>query len=187
MAGLAEAERQTARKAFFFEKEAKNFCPCAVPGASVCPGMHASCPKQRRQKFFGSFFQKRTACLPKSASRRNERRAASRTLRKQARPAFLKKSSKKLLSLLSRRFPRRLLLGTKVFWFFFPKKNCLACFFPIKLADRLCHPTKFFWHLHKLDPCCFSYTLKRHVVSAVRDSRDKSFSVLFSKKGLLPS
>ena len=43
----------------------------------------------------------------------------------QARPAFLKKSSKKLLVLLSRSFPRRVLREKKVFWFFFSKKNCL--------------------------------------------------------------
>ncbi len=57
-------------------------------------------------------------------------------LGKQARPSFLKKRSKRLLSLLSRRFLQRAPKGTKVFWFFFQKRT--AC-----LLLQAARPTRY--------------------------------------------
>ena len=55
---------------------------------------------------------------------------SSRRLPMKARPSFLKKKSKRRLSLLSRRFLQRAAAEIKVFWFFFSKKNCLPCLLP---------------------------------------------------------
>jgi hypothetical protein len=47
------------KEVFFFEKkEAKNFCACAFTPRRV---PRPACAEPTRQKFFGSFFQKRTA------------------------------------------------------------------------------------------------------------------------------
>ena len=55
---------------------------------------------------------------------------SSRRLPTQARPPILKKRSKRLSPLLSRRFLLRAPEGTKVFWSFLSKKNCLPCLAP---------------------------------------------------------
>ena len=63
------------------------------------------------------------ACLPTATLGFDSRRP-----RKKARPSFLKKRSKRLLVMLSRRFLQCAPKGTKVFWFFFSKRTtCLAC------------------------------------------------------------
>ncbi len=46
---------------------------------------------------------------------------------RKARPSFLKKRSKRLLFRLSRTVQQTGTQETKVFWFFFSKKNCLPC------------------------------------------------------------
>ena len=59
-------------------------------------------------------------------------RAARAAAASKARPAFLKKSSKKLLVLLSRRFLQRVLQGTKFFGSFFQKRTaCLPYLTPL--------------------------------------------------------
>ena len=56
MLGYVENDCSSRRKAFFFEKKKQKAFSAAV---AVLSGTVYS----REQKFFGSFFQKRTACL----------------------------------------------------------------------------------------------------------------------------
>jgi hypothetical protein len=54
-------EGKAGRKVFFFEKKKqKTFANCGSPPWSAA----ITFAGQNRQKFFGSFFQKRTASLP---------------------------------------------------------------------------------------------------------------------------
>jgi hypothetical protein len=47
----------------FWKKGPKNFCLLAGPNATV-PPKRIHLPQRKEQKFFGPFFQKRTALLP---------------------------------------------------------------------------------------------------------------------------
>jgi hypothetical protein len=60
----SQATDEEGKAFFFWKKEAKNFCACALTAWRF---MASACAAPNEQKFFGPFFQKRTSFLQQPA------------------------------------------------------------------------------------------------------------------------